>query len=218
MVAKYALNPRNWVIAACLVFAALPSGRAMAQTVQAPATAANCLESVAAAAFACGTRRLAVMQWQGASEGYDTGANTGSPSHHSVSHYSFGASSTDRWVAIDTWYAQRFAYALNALKTLGVLDKTIVVWVSEITEGHNQLNMVTPVAGGQALGMKMGKYVKYPFTGNEVEGSGAIAIGQNPANKGLNDLWITVQQALGVQASTFGDPKYCTGPLTDLRG
>jgi hypothetical protein len=171
-----------------------------------------------AAAFACGTRRVAVMQWQGASEGYDTGANTGSPSHHSVSHYAFGASSTDRWIAIDTWYAQRFAYALNALKTLGVLDKTIVVWVSEITEGHNQLNMVTPVAGGQALGMKMGKYVKYPFTGNEVEGSGAIAIGQNPANKGLNDLWITVQQAMGVQASTFGDPKYCTGPLTDLRG
>jgi hypothetical protein len=171
-----------------------------------------------ATAFACGTRRLAVMQWQGASEGYDTAADTGSPSHHSVSHYAFGASSGARWVAIDTWYAQRFAYALNALKTLGVLDKTIVVWVSEITEGHNQLNMVTPVAGGQALGMKMGQYVKYPFTGNEVEGSGAIAVGQNPANKGLNDLWITVQQAMGVQANTFGDAKYCTGPLTELRG
>ena len=170
-----------------------------------------------AASFACGTRRVATIQWQGASEGYDVGANLGSPTHHSVSHYGFGASSGDRWVAIDTWYAQRFAYLLNSLKTLGVLDKTIVVWVSEITQGHNQLNMVIPVAGGQALGLKMGQYIKYPFVGNEVEGSGAIAIGQNAANKGLNDLWITVQQAMGIQSNTFGDAKYSTGPLPELK-
>ncbi len=158
-----------------------------------------------------------VIQWQGASEGYDTGANTGSPSHHSVSHYGFGASSGDRWVAIDTWYSNRFAYQLAALKKLGVLDKTVVVWVSEITEGHNQLNMVTVVAGGQALGMKTGQYIQYPMKGNEVEGSGAIAIGRDPANRSLSDLWVTVQQAMGVPDNTFGDPKYSTGPLTELR-
>ncbi|HEY2900114.1 MAG TPA: DUF1552 domain-containing protein [Polyangia bacterium] len=171
-----------------------------------------------ATAFACASRRVAVIQWQGASEGYDVGANTGSPNHHSVSHYGFGASSGDRWVAIDTWYASRMAYQINALKKLGVLDKTVIVWVSEITEGHNQLNMVTVVAGGKALGMKLGQYIVYPFTGQEVEGAGAIAQGQNPANRGLNDLWITVQQALGVKQATFGDPKYSTGPLAELRG
>jgi len=171
-----------------------------------------------ATGFACAARRVAVIQWQGASEGYDVGANTGSPDHHSVSHGGFGATSGDRWVAIDTWYANRFAYQLSALQKLGVLDKTVVVWVSELTEQHNQLNMVTVVGGGKALGMKLGQYIVYPFTGREVEGSGAIAVGQSPANRGLNDLWITVQQALGITASTFGDPKYCTGPLTELRG
>lgn len=170
-----------------------------------------------ATAFACGSRRVATIQWQGASEGYDVGANTGSPSHHSVSHYGFGSSSGNRWVAIDTWYSNRFAYQLAALKKLGVLDKTMVVWVSEITEGHNQLNMVTVVAGGQALGMKMGQYIQYPMKGNEVEGSNAIAIGQDPANRSLSDLWVTAQQAMGVQQATFGDPKYSTGPLTELR-
>jgi hypothetical protein len=65
--------------------------------------------------------------------------------------------------------------------------------------------------------MKTGQYIQYPMKGNEVEGSGAIAVGQDPANRGLNDLWITVQQAIGVQQNTFGDPKYCTGPLTELR-
>jgi hypothetical protein len=170
-----------------------------------------------ATAFACGTRRVAVIQWQGASEGYDVGNNTGSPSHHSVSHYQFGQSSGDRWVAIDTWYATQFAYQLAALKKLNVLDKTVIAWVSEITEGHNQLNMVTVVAGGQALGMKMGQYIKYPLVGNEIDGTGSIAIAQNPANKSLSDLWVTCQRAMGINSMSFGDPKYSTGPLTELR-
>ena len=83
---------------------------------------------------------------------------------------------------------------LNALKTFNVLDKTVIVWVSEITEGHNQINMVTVVAGGQSLGLKMGQYIKYPITGEEPEGSGAIPVQQNPKNKGLNDLWVTAPE------------------------
>jgi hypothetical protein len=170
-----------------------------------------------ATSFACGTRRVATIQWQGASEGYDVINDSGSPDHHSVSHYGFGAASGDRWVGIDTWYAQRFAYMMNALKTLNVLDKTVIAWVSEITEGHNQLNMVTVVAGGRALGMKLGQYVKYPFVGQEVEGSNAISVGRNAGNKSISDLWVTCQNAVGVASPTFGDPTVCGGPLTELR-
>ena len=165
-------------------------------------------------AFACGSRRVATIQWQGASEGYDPAANQGSPTHHSVSH---GSAPAAHWGDIDTWYANRFAYMLNSLKTLNVLDKTVIVWVTEITEGHNQIDMVNVVAGGQSLGLKMGQYIKYPITGQELEGSGAIPIQQNPANRGFNDLWVTVQNAVGVNATTFGDPKYCTGGLTELK-
>jgi hypothetical protein len=167
-----------------------------------------------ATAFACGTRRVATIQWGGASEGYDPAADQGSPNHHSVSHGSMPAA---HWADIDTWYSNRFAYTLNALKTLNILDRTVIAWVSEITEGHCQLNMVTVMAGGQALGMKMGQYILYPLKGQEREGSGAIPVQQDPANKGLNDLWVTCQQALGVQSATFGDAKYCTGGLSELR-
>ncbi|HVZ74607.1 MAG TPA: DUF1552 domain-containing protein [Polyangia bacterium] len=173
---------------------------------------------IIAQSFACGARRVATIQWQGASEGYDPVANAGSPTHHSVTEYAFGSMSGARWMAIDAWYAQRFAYQLAALDRLGILDRTIVVWVSEITEGHNQTDMVTVVAGGQALGMKTGKYVRYPFIGTEVEGAGAIPLQQNPANRSLADLWVTVQQAMGIPNATFGDPKWCAGPLTELRG
>jgi hypothetical protein len=167
-----------------------------------------------ATAFACGTRRVATIQWGGASEGYDPAADQGSPTHHSVSH---GSAPAQHWADIDTWYCTQFAYMLNSLKTLGVLDKTAIAWVSEITEGHCQVNMVTVVAGGQALGLKMGRYILYPLTGTEKEGSGAIPIQQDPKNRGLNDLWITMQNAVGVPATTFGDPKYCTGPLQELK-
>jgi Protein of unknown function (DUF1552) len=170
-----------------------------------------------ATSFGCGTRRVAVIQWQGASEGYDVGANTGSPDHHSVSHYGFGQASGERWVSIDKWYADRFAYQMAALKKMNVLDNTIIAWVSEITEGHNQLNMVTVVAGGRALGMKLGQYIKYPMTGNELEGTGSIAVAQNPANASLSDLWVTCQNAMGIPSKTFGDPKYCKGGLPELR-
>jgi hypothetical protein len=168
-----------------------------------------------ATAFAAGTQRVAVIQWQGASEGYDPVANLGSPTHHSVSS---GSAPADHWSDIDAWYASRFAYQLAALKNLGVLDRTIVAWVTDITEGHNQCNMVTVVGGGRALGMKMGQYIQYPFTGQEVEGSSSIAIARNPANKSLSDLWVTIQQALGVNQPTFGDPQWCGGPLAELRG
>jgi Protein of unknown function (DUF1552) len=168
-----------------------------------------------AMAFACGSRRVGVIQWQGASEGYDPAGDLGSPTHHSTTE---GAFPPEHWVAIDTWYAQRFAYQLAALKQLGILDRTIVVWVSEITEAHNQVDMVTVVAGGQLLGMKTGQYIRYPLTGMEIDGFESIPVAQDPANRSLSDLWVTVQQALGVNQATFGDPKWNTGPLTELRG
>jgi hypothetical protein len=171
-----------------------------------------------AMAFARGSRRVGVIQWQGVSEGYDPAADIGSPTHHSITMNGAGDQSPERWIAIDTWYAQRFAYQLAALKQLGILDRTIVVWVSEISEGHNQHDMVTVLGGGQRLGMKTGQYIRYPFTGTEVEGPPAIAVAQNPANRSLADLWVTVQQAMGIDKATFGDPKWSRGPLTELRG
>ena len=148
-----------------------------------------------AMAFLCGRRRVAVIQWGGASEGYDPVADLGSPTHHSVEE---GSASAQHWADIDAWYASRFAYLLGALRNFGILDRTIVVWVSEVTEGDNQQNMTTVLAGGGVLGMKTGQYIEYPFTGPPVEGNGAIAVQQNPASGASPTSGVTVQQALGV--------------------
>jgi hypothetical protein len=162
------------------------------------------------AAFACGTQRVASILWQGASEGLDPANDKGSPDHHSVSH----SSDFDSWKSIDSWYAERFAYTLESLKKVNMLDKTIVVWITEIAQGHECGDFVHIVGGGQALGIKTGRHILYPFKGNP----GDKAVLKDPANRSLADLWVTVQNAMGVSSETFGDPKWSTGPLMELRG
>lgn len=161
------------------------------------------------AGFACGTQRVASVLWQGASEGLDPANNTGSPSHHSVSH----STDFDSWKSIDVWYAERFAYALDSLKKVNMLDKTMVVWVTEIAQGHETGDFVFIVAGGQSLGIKTGQRIHYPFRGNP----GDRNVLRDPNHRSLADLWVTVQNAMGVPGETFGDPQWSTGPLTELR-
>lgn len=161
------------------------------------------------AGFACGTQRVASILWQGASEGLDPANNKGSPNHHSVSH----STDFDSWKSIDVWYAQRFAYTLESLKKVGMLDKTVVVWVTEIAQGHETGDFVYIVAGGQSLGIKTGQRILYPFTGNP----GDKNVLKDPKHRSLADLWVTVQQAMGIPDQTFGDPKWSTGPLQELR-
>jgi hypothetical protein len=159
--------------------------------------------------FACGTQRVASILWQGASEGLDPANNKGSPNHHSVSH----STDIDSWKKIDMWYAERFAYTLNSLKQVNMLDKTIVVWITEIAQGHECGDFVHIVAGGQSLGIKTNQHVLYPFKGNP----GDKAVLKDPANKSLANLWVTVQNAMGVPGDTFGDPKWSDGPLMELK-
>jgi hypothetical protein len=167
------------------------------------------LVDLLATSFACGTQRVASILWQGASEGLDPYNDEGSPNHHSISH----SPDLVSWKGIDVWYANRFAYTLESLKRVGMLDKTIVVWLTEIAQGHETGDFVHIVAGGQALGIKTGQHILYPFKGNP----GQVGDLRDPQNRSLADLWITVQQALGVQSDTFGAPEWSTGPLTELR-
>ena len=161
------------------------------------------------AGFACGTQRVGSILWQGASEGLDPFNNTGSPNHHSVSH------STDfvSWKAIDVWYAERFAQTLTSLKAANMLDKTMVVWVTEISQGHETGDFVYIVAGGQSLGIQTGQRIEYKFQGNP----GDKGVLKDPKNRNLADLWVTAAQAMGMTIQTFGEPMYPSQPLAELR-
>ncbi len=165
-----------------------------------------------AVAFACGMRRAATLLMQGASAGVNVSGFGIAGDHHEVSHYQV-AKSTEQWPVIDAWYAEQFAYFVGRLRELGALDRTVLVWGTEISEEHNQNNMTYLVAGGGALGIKTGRHLALPFVGKE---SGLSEVGKDPRNASLADLWVTVQRACGVDRTTFGDPQHCTGGLPGL--
>ncbi len=163
-----------------------------------------------ATSFACGLKRSATLFWQPASDGINP--NRGGGNHHQVSHYE-APNSAQQWPAIDAWYADRFKYAIEALASRGVLDDTVVVWVTEISESHNQNDFVNVVAGGKNLGIKLGQYLKYPFVGDE---GGGVSVGRDARNKSQAELWVSIQKALGIAQDTFGDVEHSSGGLTEL--
>jgi Protein of unknown function (DUF1552) len=133
---------------------------------------------VIATAFACGVRRAATLMVQPGNAGINPIGGVGN--HHQVTH----DGPMETRIQIDRWYATRFAYLLKRLSEMQILDTTVVVWVTEISEEHYQQGFVTPVAGGGALGMQHG----------QLYGNG----------KTLSNLWVSVQQAMGISSATFG--------------
>jgi hypothetical protein len=133
---------------------------------------------LAATAFACGVRRAATLLGQPASAGINPLGGIG---HHNLSH---GEGPVADWIKIDVWYAERFAYFVKKLIDMQLIDSTVVVWTTEISEQHNQRGFVIPVAGGGALGIQLGQ---------------AYA-----ARDTLSNLWVSVQKAIGVSKDTFG--------------
>ena len=160
--------------------------------------------------FACGLKHASTLFWQPASAGINP--NGGGGNHHQVTHYEAPNSGEQR-PKIDTWYAERFKYTLDALRSRGVLDSTVVVWATEISEQHDQNNFVMLVAGGKSLGLKLGQYIEYPFHGDE---GGLVGTGRDSKNRSQADLWVSVQKALGIPSDTFGDPEYSNGGLSEL--
>lgn len=154
---------------------------------------------IAAAALSCGLRRVVTFTPH-------TNYNpVGSLDYHLVSH---GQAPRAHWAEIDRWHAERFAFLVGRLHATGVLNRTVVVWGNEIAEDHHQRDCVFVVAGGSALGLKTQQSIRYALApGNDQRAA---------ANRSFNDLWVSVQKALGKSSDVFGDARFCTGGLKEL--
>jgi hypothetical protein len=127
--------------------------------------------------------------------------------HHDISHHGDSdIEANEQLVKINVWFAEQFAYLLGKLdavpdadgKTL--LDNTLVMWVNEQGKGNNHSRKSMPwvLAGGAGGAWRTGRYVRYP---------------ENPPH---NNLLVTILNAFGIEATTFGNPAYCTGALAGL--
>lgn len=158
-------------------------------------------------ALACDLTRVASLQWS-TSVSNKVFSWLGIPEgHHDLSHA--GDSDLDargKLVQINTWYAEQFAYLVGALKAIPegdgtLLDNTVILWCNELGVGNSHTRRDEPfvLAGGCQGYFKTGRYLQY---------QGAYH----------NDLLVSLCNAMGVPATTFGNPAYCNGPLAGLTG
>lgn len=169
-----------------------------------------------AMAFACDITRVGVLQWSSSANNrpYPFLSYNGQPimdDEHALSHAAVVNDGVpapgpvwDKIRIIKNWYNARLERLLAKLDSMPegegtVLDNTIVVLFSEITYGFSHSNLDLPFGiygkGGGAL--KGGQFLDYP-------------------DRYHNDLLVTLLNIMGVEATTFGDPDYVTGPLSDM--
>ena len=108
--------------------------------------------------------------------------------------------------AVEVWFSEQLAYFAQALAAIeesdgtSVLDNTILLSAKDISEGvtHGYRDVPNVILGGRGL-FKPGYFNL-----------------QNQKTSG--DLFATIAQALGFSdVTTFGDPDYFTGPVSDIR-
>jgi len=123
---------------------------------------------------------------------------------HALSHA--GVSSTEarkQLVARQVWHASLVARLFDRLSSVTegdgtVLDSTLFIWGNEVSVGttHTHDNMPFVVAGGK-WAFRTGRYVQYQGNSH-------------------GDLLVSLLNAMGVPDQTFGDARFCTGPLSGL--
>jgi hypothetical protein len=156
-------------------------------------------------AMACDQTRLPHLMWSGETSVQTfpwLGINN---AHHDMSHQDGNKDTAAKLVKVGRWYAEQVAYFLGKLdgvmesngKTM--LDNSLVIWANGLGRGSNHTRKDTPyVLAGSAGGyFTTGKF--FQFSNNH------------------NDLMVSVLHAMGLRdEKTFGDPKFCTGPLPGL--
>jgi hypothetical protein len=160
-------------------------------------------------ALACDLTRVATLQWEAAYSDVRftwLGAERG---HHTISHDSDGNSeSLEMLTKINVWYAEQFAYLLQKLDEIkeadgSLLDNSVVFWGNELARGnvHSHWPMPFVLAGSGGGAIKTGRFLTFPKA--------------DPSSSHSNLLG-SMMNAVGVPGQTFGNPKYCTGPLPNL--
>jgi Protein of unknown function (DUF1552) len=158
-------------------------------------------------ALSCDLTRVATVMWTNSATAKVLGF-LGSDiveGHHPMAHNGYDDPvNREHLTRISRFYAEQLSYFITKLKSMPegdgtVFDNTLIFWTNEHADGnHLRQNMPYLLAGSAGGHFRTGRYVVQP---REVA---------------HNDLLITVLNAMGVEATTFGDPRYCTGPIPGL--
>jgi hypothetical protein len=121
-------------------------------------------------------------------------------SGHDLSH---GGSRAEQ-PKVYRWYAEQFAYLLGKLQAVpegpgNMLDNTVVLWFSEFgnSSSHSLRNLMWFLMGNVGGFLKQGQVLRFP-------------------GRSVSDIHLTIAHAFGIMDPVFGDPAFCTGPVSPL--
>jgi hypothetical protein len=127
---------------------------------------------------------------------------------------------TDQMAVIDTWYASQVKALCDALSAIQVgngktlFDQCLICWGNELDSGsdHDHWDLPIMLLGGANGALKTGQLVEYPV----FNGYGLPTTAKYNAKRAHNDLHVTLAQLMGVNLTTFGNPMYNVGPLSEI--
>ncbi len=116
--------------------------------------------------------------------------------HHGISHDEADGH-WEEWGRYDRWLAEQFAYFLTRLDQVrdgngSLLDSTLVLYGSACSTTHNAVNYPLVLAGGSAMGVRHGRYLKMQE--------------ETP----MANLFVSMLNTVGIETQQFADS---TGPL-----
>ncbi len=153
-------------------------------------------------AFLTDATRVITFEWSREAGGYGGGGEN----HHELSHHGGDAGMLAKLAVIDKFHLSRLGRFIELLKSTAeadrrMLDRTVIVYGSGMNSGkggeHSPKNLPLLVAGGQAVGIKLGRHL-------------AFDADKHPP---LSNVLTTVAQQLGVPMEKFAD---ATGTLPGL--
>lgn len=161
-------------------------------------------------AFACDVTRVATIElrpagggasyfpWLGLPTAYDDGE------HHELTHDPNNPDKRQRLRIIWQYFHEFFATLIQRLKETSegsgtLFDNSLLMEVSECADGayHSKNSLPFLLAGSAGGVFRTGRYLQYPGVPH-------------------NNLMLSIANAFGVEASTFGLPELCTGELGGL--
>jgi len=159
-------------------------------------------------ALACDLTAVGTFQWS------DTEAKHTFPWLNLSEHHHFyqhdGGFKAAECQKIATWYSTMHLYLLQAMDKIvmgadnhTLLDETVVFFGSEISQPptHTNTDMPFMLAGG-AGSFRGGRWVRYTDKTNN--------------KNSHNNLLVSILNMFGDTRTTFGNAKFCSGPLTNL--
>jgi hypothetical protein len=152
-------------------------------------------------ALACDITAVGTIQWSD-TEAKHTFPWLNLPEHHHFYQHDGGFRPAE-CEAINTWYSSMHLHLIQELAKVDMgghtlLDESVVFFGSELADPptHQKVGMPFFLAGNGG-GLRTGRWVKYDRVSH-------------------NNLLVSILNLFGEPATTFGDPRYCTGPLANI--